>query len=207
MPKLTKDHLIRPLILKALELDRPYNLGSWVDAPGHPASVLVLIGETHEGWSLLLTKRTEKVETHKGQIAFPGGVEDPSDSSAIHAALRETHEETGIVADCIEVMGALPCFTIPTSGFRVSPVVGVLKQTVSSISVEPNPDEIEELFWVSLEHLLKPESHRYGDFDFRGRKVPTHVFEIGKHQVWGATAAMLHHFIERLRLVLNDDRF
>src|SRR5690606_37959288 len=109
-----------------------------------------------EGPGLLLTRRTEAVNHHKGQIAFPGGSCDPADyaqndrKAEIEAALRETQEEVGVSPNQVEILGMLPDVVTP-SGFEITPVVGWASD--ANLVLHPNPSEIEEIFWVSLSTL------------------------------------------------------
>src|ERR1043166_761974 len=102
------------------------------------AAVLIPIFPTAEGLSVLFTVRTNEVETHKGQISFPGGMNDPSDADAVQTALRETEEEIGIMKNEVQVIGTLDDHPVP-SRFIITPVVGFLKKRPH---YTPNPKEV-----------------------------------------------------------------
>lgn len=123
----------------ALTLDWPYSERARKTG-GVAAAVLVLIGMREGVPSILITRRTESVETHKGQMAFPGGVSDPEDQADLmRTALRETEEEVGIPRRSVEVWGQLPpLYTV--TGFWVTPIVGLLNQPVDQVGVSLNPD-------------------------------------------------------------------
>ena len=89
------------------------------------AAVLVPVVQRADGVKVILTQRTEKLRSHSGQVAFPGGRIDPEDASAAHAALRETHEEIGIEPREVEVIGRMPDY-LTGSGYRIVPVFGVV---------------------------------------------------------------------------------
>ena len=185
---------------EALKLDWPYSerpFRSREELPGLAAAVLVLFG-WHEGTpSILLTRRTEKVERHKGQISFPGGVIDPEDESPVRAALRETDEEVGISPSLIRVVGELPeVWTI--TGFWITPIVGVLTVGLQETSLKLNPHETAEAIWAPLPTLLAPETYRREAYPLGERDYPIHVFQVGPHRVWGATGAMLKNLLDRL---------
>lgn len=168
-----------------------------------PAAVLLLFKETPDP-QLLLTRRTQKVETHKGQIAFPGGACDPEDraqsqyEAEVQTALRETHEEVGIPPEKIQVLGRLPNLQTPT-GFEITPVVGLAKSP-ASIVLHPSEDEIEEVFWVHLEDLMTVGVYRQETFKAGAVSFPTDVYQVQQYRIWGATAAMIKNLLDRLSL-------
>jgi len=207
---------------KALELKVPYihpeeveELGlesllrSFQSKAGRPAGVLALLVLPSDAASwkdaeLLLTMRSQKVEAHRGQLSFPGGAQEDSDTDLIETALRETEEEVGISPKMIEVLGQLDSFNVFKSGFEVLPSVGVLKATKEEISFRISRDEIDEVHWVSLSHLLDPSNYYKLYFEHEGAKYPVHHFKLEalEERLWGATAAMTMNLLDRLRAVL-----
>src|SRR5438045_1447015 len=111
-----------------------------------PAAVLVPIQRREDGEHLVLTRRTETVNSHRGQIAFPGGKIEPHDSGALEAALRESHEEIGLAAADVRVLGQLDQI-ISSSGYVVTPFVGVVPSPYNFLL---NPAETAALFSVPL---------------------------------------------------------
>lgn len=190
----------------ALDLDHPFpELSAFpelIPEVVRKASVLIVFGY-REGRKtdpeLLLTRRTDTLETHKGQIAFPGGVSDPEDEQAqgaVTTALRETQEEVGIPPGGIRVLGRLP--ELPTrTGFVVTPVVGLLEDSIERTPLTPSVDEIAECFWAPISRLLAPETYRQERFQVGARVYPIHVYQVGPHRVWGATAAMIKNLLDR----------
>ncbi|MCG8432712.1 MAG: CoA pyrophosphatase [Gammaproteobacteria bacterium] len=159
-----------------------------------PAAVLVPLVERHDGLTILLTKRTEHLPDHPGQISFPGGRIEPHDGGAVAAALRETAEETGLAADYVEVAGFLrPYLTI--TGYVVTPVVGFVEP---GFTLQPDDFEVAEVFEVPLDFVLDPGNHVIESREFRGRPVEYFVIQYQRHRIWGATAAMLVGFYETL---------
>lgn len=172
-----------------------------------PAAVLILFAYSRvaaaAGPSLLLIKRTESVQTHKGQMAFPGGLCEPGDVGvAVRTALRETEEEVGIPSESIRLLGELPDLVTAT-GFLIQPVVGVLKQSLEDIFLKPSPEEIADVIWVALQALLNPAIYRKEYLSVGASSYPIDVFQLGEHRVWGATAAMIRNLLDRLVRVKN----
>ena len=117
-------------LVGALSLDIPHEHRGRPDSPllatSREAAVMVLFANSERGLSVLLTRRSEDVETHKGQMAFPGGSCDPEDERSLETtALRETEEEVGIPRALVRTLGRLPEL-VTTTGFRVTPVIALL---------------------------------------------------------------------------------
>lgn len=165
--------------------------------PAHPlvdAAVLVALVPRPEGTTILLTRRTETLNQHAGQVSFPGGRMDAGDTSPVHTALRETWEEVAIRGELIEPLGYLdPYHTI--TGFRVLPVVARLAPDYVAV---PNPHEVADAFEVPLAPLLGGHDLERVSAMFRGRVRQYWEYRQGPHRIWGATAAMLVNLGRRL---------
>ena len=152
------------------------------------AAVLVLFYRAADGeLRIVLTRRTDRLESHSGQISFPGGSMDPGEDARA-AAKREALEELGIAPESFEVIGDLSPLYIPPSGFCVYPVVAYASRTPA---FAPNPDEVAEVLEVSVEHLLTPATQCEETWDLHGAPVVVPFYAVGPHKVWGATAMML----------------
>jgi len=159
-----------------------------------PAAVLVpLIDRGH--LTVLLTQRTAHLDAHAGQISFPGGRVEPADPDHVAAALRETEEEVGIPAGLVEVIGRLDDY-ITGTGFRVTPVVGVVEP---SFEVRPDPFEVAEVFEVPLGFVLDPANHEQHSRIVNGIERRYYVLPYEGRYIWGATAGMLINLYEVLR--------
>lgn len=158
-----------------------------------PAAVLMPIVAREEP-SVLFTQRNPNLKRHAGQVSFPGGRVEPDDISLVQTALRETHEETGIDASFITVAGFLDAYETGT-GYAVLPVVGLLNE---GFALTPNTDEVMEVFEVPLAFLLDPANRRKDQLEWQGRMRSFYAFRYNGHYIWGATAAMLVNFSERL---------
>lgn len=166
-------------------------------APASAAAVLVPLIHRHDGMTLLLTRRTDTLRTHAGQVSFPGGRVERADADAVGAALRETYEETGIDARFVAPLGYLDAFDT-VSGFCVSPVVGWVEP---GFELSPDPAEVSAVFEVPLDYVLAPGRLHATDIQWRGERRRIHEFHYAGHRVWGATAAIILNLIRRLEAV------
>ncbi len=166
-------------------------------ADSRRAAVLVPVLLEPDGMRLVYTVRKDDLQDHAGQISFPGGSMDPADASLLETALREAEEEIDLSRDLVEVVGQLEEMYIPPSNFRVSPFVGLLPPEAEMVFA---PDEVEEIFTVSVEELLSPETFRKALWRREGREyeVPVFAVEGSRREIWGATAAMTAAFLVRL---------
>ena len=159
-----------------------------------PAAVLVPIVARADALSVLLTRRTDHLSQHAGQVSFPGGRSEPDDVDAVATALRETLEETGISPGQLDPFGYLDCLET-VSGFCVTPVVAWLAQDYRA---EPDPREVAEIFEVPLQLFLQPDNMRRTRVQFRGREREILEFAHAGPRIWGATAMMLLNLVKRL---------
>jgi 8-oxo-dGTP pyrophosphatase MutT (NUDIX family) len=158
-----------------------------------PAAVLMAVTDRAEP-GLILTRRTETLRTHAGQIAFPGGRIDPGDAGPVAAALREAEEEIALPRGEVRVLGvADPWHT--TTGFRVAPVVGLVPP---GLPLQPCAREVAELFEVPLAHVLDPRHHQLREAEWQGVRRRFYVIEWQGRAIWGATAGMLVNLAGRL---------
>jgi 8-oxo-dGTP pyrophosphatase MutT (NUDIX family) len=166
-------------------------------ADSRQAAVLVPVLAELEGLRLVYTVRKADLQDHAGQISFPGGSMDPSDGSLLETALREAEEEIDLSRDLVKVVGELEEMYIPPSNFRVSPFVGLLPPGAEMVIA---PDEVEEIFTVSLNELMAPETFRRALWrrDGRDYEVPVFSVEGSRREIWGATAAMTAALLARL---------
>ena len=156
------------------------------------AAVLVPI-VLREQPTVLLTVRSAKLNSHSGQVAFPGGKRDPQDVSAEATALREAHEEVGLAPKNVEVLGRLPIYVTGTA-FNITPVVALVHPQPAYF---PNPGEVADLFEVPLSFLLNPAHHERHAMHWQGadREWFAMPYQDGEQQryIWGATAGMLRN--------------
>jgi len=165
-----------------------------------PAQAAVLVGVVmRDQPTVLLTQRTAHLSTHSGQIAFAGGKSDPGDLDAAATALREAHEEVGLEARHVQVLGQLPVY-ITGSAFHVTPVVALISP---DMTLRPNPFEVAHAFEVPLAFLMDPANHRWHRVTHEGfhREWLSMPYQDGEHVrfIWGATAGMLRNFYRFLQ--------
>ena len=152
-----------------------------------PAAVLVPLVERSNGLTVLLTERAQTLRDHAGQISFPGGRIEADDQDAWHAALREAHEEIGLISDWVEFAGYLPDHIVIT-GFRVTPVVGFVSPDYQLRIAEA---EVHDVFEVPLKFILDAANHKSRRRTLAGLSVEVHDIPYGGRNIWGATAGML----------------
>jgi 8-oxo-dGTP pyrophosphatase MutT (NUDIX family) len=158
-----------------------------------PSAVLVPIYERDGDLHIVLTKRSEDVEHHKGQISFPGGAYDKDDGDLETTALREAYEETGIHPEDVEILGRLDDQATFTSNFAIAPFVGVIPYpyefTVSR-------KEVEELIEAPVTSLLDPACFSPQTQDSEGELHPWGYYRFGRHNIIGITARILKQFLD-----------
>ena len=169
-----------------------------VTRPGYQHSaVLVPIVNSEDGLSFLFTKRTETVETHKGQVSFPGGVIDRNDADIITTALREAEEEIGMPRQAVQIVGVLDDLATPT-GFVITPVVGFI-ETLPPLTA--NVEEVDEVFQVPVDFFIERANATAGMRMIEGTQLEVWYYKTGSHTIWGATAAIIRSLLQRLQVL------
>ncbi|MFC0244523.1 CoA pyrophosphatase [Falsochrobactrum ovis] len=181
--ELTGDHLLNPTFTQTM-----------VTAKMRDAAVLVPVVDRGSEATLLLTKRSDRLRQHSGQIAFPGGAIDREDGTAEHAALREAREEIGLASNKAEIVGNLPRY-LTGSGFSITPVLAVVN---TPFEVYPNPDEVADIFEVPLSFLMDPANHRRESRVFNGKERFYYAMPYQERRIWGITAGIIRGLYERL---------
>lgn len=170
------------------------------DVPRRDAAVLVPVIDHATGPTLLLTKRTDHLSKHPGQVSFPGGAVDEGDKDAVHTALRETHEEIGLDASYIHIAGRLDGYMTGT-GFEIVPVVGLV-QPGFSLTLEEQ--EVADAFEVPLAFLLDRDNHKRESAVWQGIKRHYYAMPYEGWRIWGATAAMIVNLCDVLDAVKEE---
>ncbi len=167
------------------------------DRPGdslHAAAVLIAVTDRRDP-GVILTRRTDTLSRHAGQIAFPGGRIDADDHDAVAAALREAEEEIGLPRSVVTIVGATDRYRTGT-GFDVTPVVGVVPPDLVFV---PNAGEVADVFEVPLGFALDTTNHVEATVEWQGHN--RHYYEItwDGQRIWGVTAAIIVNLSRRLR--------
>jgi 8-oxo-dGTP pyrophosphatase MutT (NUDIX family) len=165
------------------------------DRPLTPAAVLVPLVERPGGLTVLLTRRSEQLQSHAGQICFPGGRVEQGDPDAIATALREAEEEVGLSRELVTPVGRLDMY-ITRTGFEVTPVVGIVAPPPV---LAPDPFEVAEVFEVPLTFFLDPVNRERQSRTYSGKLRHFYVFAWSNYFIWGATAGMLVNLAELLQ--------
>lgn len=158
------------------------------------AGVLIPVFTRGELVDILLTRRTDTVLTHKGQISFPGGQREETDAETVETALRESYEEVGLEPSRVTVLGELDDVFTAVSSFVITPVVGLVQGGMEDL--RPAPDEVKSLLVVPVDRLLDARVHttetrRVGEQTYR-----IHYYTIGDDVIWGATGRIVYQFLK-----------
>ena len=180
------------------KMDLPLKLDHFVTPAAvarlRAAAVLVPVIDHAAGATILLTRRAETLRNHKGQISFPGGGRDDTDADLTAAALREAREEVGLPPALVEVVGYLDDYPV-LSGFRITPVVGIVRQAFTPVT---DPGEVAETFELPLERLLAENAFERKILTREGVNLPFMELNYAGYRIWGATAGMLWNLRQKL---------
>lgn len=163
------------------------------------ASVLVPLFRKKGEDYLLFTRRTDDLRHHRGEISFPGGERDRSDTSLRETALREAEEEIGLSSADVRVLGRLDDFVTPF-GFHVTPYVGSFSYPYP---FQVSRSEVAEILEIPLRVLTDPGIFRCEDWIAQGRSYRICFFNVGSQEVWGLTGGILRQFLDRIAKLVN----
>ena len=163
-----------------------------------PAGVMLLVYPKDGEFCILLNKRTQLVEHHKGEISFPGGAKDPEDATILDTALRETYEEMGVHREDVDVLGRLDQVSTG-SWFSITPYVGAIR---GAYAFKASNVEVAEVLEVPLPALLDAVNGRE-EAIFHERLSRGYAYSFGEHVIFGATARILTQFLGLIIPVLR----
>lgn len=192
-------------IRKKLAVYQPQERGDYtLDArllpppPYQEAAVLIPLIKHGDSYTVLFTQRAAHLHAHGGQVSFPGGRVDQQDKGSVATALREAREEIGLLPENVSVLGTLDQY-ITGTGFRVTPVVGVIEKLQDWV---PDTSEVAEIFEVPLSHILNPDILTRQTLMKGGLERDCYALTWNNFQIWGATAGMLRNFVD---IVTHDN--
>ncbi|MHC4399331.1 MAG: NUDIX hydrolase [Planctomycetota bacterium] len=196
LPQLLKRRLEKPLpgpMVGSRFEPRPRPLRNYDRFPpdARQAAVLILLYPHQGRWQVPLTVRPMHLPDHAGQVSLPGGAIEPGETSR-EAAIREFHEELGAAGHAIDLLGRLSPVYVAASNFRVEPWIG---SADSRPPLVPNPDEVERLLEMPLEHLVDPASFGSHLRKENGRPYTAPHFVWQEHRIWGATCMILGELV------------
>jgi 8-oxo-dGTP pyrophosphatase MutT (NUDIX family) len=168
---------------------------TWFNRPLVSAAVLFPLIERGAELHVLLTQRTDHLDDHPGQISFPGGRAEPSDTGLRHTALRETQEEIGLAAESIVIAGYLEPLAVIT-GFAVAPVVGFV---AGDARFTLDPFEVADIFEVPLEFFMDDVNHQQIERTVHGFTMSFSEYHFEERRIWGATAMIIRNLTNLLK--------
>jgi len=178
---------VQDLLIERLSNYAPRQLA--LDYP--EAGILVPITDNTGNPEMIFTLRSANLNTHRGQVAYPGGKRDPEDPSLAATALRETHEEIGLPPDQVRLIAPLSQ-VVSLHGLVVTPYVGIVP---GDHPLQPNPDEIESVFRVPISFFLEDRRERTDTLSFQDNSIYVPCYRWERYQIWGLSAVVLVDFL------------
>ena len=155
------------------------------------SAVLIALFQGDQGAEVVLTRRSQHLTNHKGEVSFPGGRID-SQERAVDTALREAHEEINLSPDCVEIAGQLNATATLVSNSHIVPVVARLQDKPS---LEVRNAEVERVFSVPLIELIRPDTYAEEFWGDPSREHCLHFFHLDDETIWGVTGQMLYQLL------------
>ena len=172
-----------------------------VDARSISSAVLIPVFDKQGEYHILFTKRTDRVRDHKGQISFPGGAYEEQDGTLRNTALRETTEEIGLAPEAVELLGELDDMPTLSSGYIISPFVGIIPWPYP---FKIDPIEVDKLIEVPIPALLdKNNLHPFTEV-MDDQEIATYAYHYQGNIIWGATYRILSQFLDIYAEVMKN---
>jgi 8-oxo-dGTP pyrophosphatase MutT (NUDIX family) len=178
-------------VSKAIKAFKPDQILRQPLENARPSAVLVGLFESTSGVEAILTRRSQNLTNHRGEISFPGGRLDAGES-VLQAALRETHEEIGLNPEDVEVVGELNSMATVVSNSHIVPIVGRYRTQPKLHAVN---SEVDRVFSVPLLELTRQDTYRQEHWVFSDREFQINFFYLDDETIWGATARILFQVI------------
>ena len=189
-------------MLKTIEENLNRRKSNWLDQlsfkqskpqEGLPKAAVLIAVTDEDSPKIIYTLRSNKVSSHQGEVAFPGGMQEESDSSLIITALRESEEEIGLPQNCVEILGSLDTM-VSRFNVSVTPFVGVIP---GEVELNTTSQEIEAYFRVPLSFLLKDKRYRNDEVSRNGETFYMPAYKYSSYVIWGLTAMITVNFLNR----------
>lgn len=155
------------------------------------SAVLIALFQGDQGAEVVLTRRSQQLTNHRGEVSFPGGRIDIHER-AVDTALREAHEEINLSPDCVEIVGQLNPTATLVSNSHIVPLVARLKDKPS---LEVSNTEVERVFTVPLIELIRPDTYAEEFWGAPSREYRLHFFHLDDETIWGVTGQMLYQLL------------
>lgn len=196
-----QERLAQPLPGLSVQMEmtsRPDRVNQSIREDHRKSGVLALFYPHHrEALHLVFMQRPTYDGVHSGQVSFPGGRLEPGDRDITFTALRESHEELGILPEAVQVLGQLSPLYIPPSNFLVYPTVGYMDRRPDFV---PSVREVEKVIEVETRHLLRAEARQMPTIHLSpGLSMKVPAFIVDESIIWGATAMMLNELLHLIR--------
>ena len=160
------------------------------------AAVLPCLFEQNEETYVVFIRRATTLRSHSGEIAFPGGSVDSTDSSPAMTALREAQEEIGLDPSRAEILGIMPPVFTVVSNFLITPVVAYLAEGPGTLRLQPS--EVDELILLPLQGLADPAILHTEEWERGGMRRTVYFYDYGPYGIWGATGRILDELLNLL---------
>ena len=189
-------------MLKTIEDNLNRRKSNWLDQlsfkqskpqEGLPKAAVLIAVTDEDSPEIIYTLRSNKVSSHQGEVSFPGGMQEESDTSLIMTALRESEEEIGLPQNCVEILGSLDTM-VSRFNVSVTPFVGVIPREVE---LNTTSQEIEACFRVPLSFLLKDKRYRNDEVNRNGETFYMPAYKYSSYVIWGLTAMITVNFLNR----------
>jgi len=189
-------------MLKTIEDNLNRRKSNWLDQlsfkqskpqEGLPKAAVLIAVTDEDSPKIIYTLRSNKVSSHQGEVSFPGGMQEESDTSLIMTALRESEEEIGLPQNCVEILGSLDTM-VSRFNVSVTPFVGVIPREVE---LNTTSQEIEACFRVPLSFLLKDKRYRNDEVNRNGETFYMPAYKYSSYVIWGLTAMITVNFLNR----------
>ena len=189
-------------MLKTIEENLNRRKSNWLDQlsfkqskpqEGLPKAAVLIAVTDEDSPKIIYTLRSNKVSSHQGEVSFPGGMQEESDTSLIMTALRESEEEIGLPQNCVEILGSLDTM-VSRFNVSVTPFVGVIP---GGVELNTASQEIEACFRVPLSFLLKDKRYRNDEVSRNGETFYMPAYKYSSYVIWGLTAMITVNFLNR----------